>query len=123
MKKISIIIMMLIGTTGCMDNPISINPINEVKPELQIENAVGIKLETLFVKSDVDMNVKSNIAQFATIKIFDIGNNVISKEIVIVNAGNNLLKVYTSALPTSAYRIGLYNAKGDELGITDFNKL
>jgi hypothetical protein len=123
MKKISIIIMMLIGTTGCMDNPISINPINEVKPELQIENAVGIKLETLFVKSDVDMNVKSDITQFATIKIFDIGNNVISKEIVIVNAGDNLLKVYTSALPTSAYRIGLYNAKGDELGITDFNKL
>ena len=115
--------MMLIGTTGCMDNPISINPINEVKPELQIENAVGIKLETLFVKSDVDMNVKSDITQFATIKIFDIGNNVISKEIVIVNAGDNLLKVYTSALPTSAYRIGLYNAKGDELGITDFNKL
>jgi hypothetical protein len=123
MKKISIIIMMLIGTTGCMDNPISINPINEVKPELQIENAVGIKLETLFVKSDVDMNVKSDITQFATIKIFDIGNNVISKEIVIVNTGDNLLKVYTSALPTSAYRIGLYNAKGDELGITDFNKL
>jgi hypothetical protein len=33
------------------------------------------------------------------------------------------LKVYTTALPSSAYRIGLYDSMGRELGITDFNKL
>ena len=40
-----------------------------------------------------------------------------------VVAGDNVLKVYTSALPSSAYRIGLFDANGKQLGITDFNKL
>jgi hypothetical protein len=40
-----------------------------------------------------------------------------------VKAGDNILKVYTSALPSSAYRIGLFDSKGNQLGITDFNKL
>jgi hypothetical protein len=40
-----------------------------------------------------------------------------------VKAGDNILKVYTSALPSSAYRIGLFDANGVQLGITDFNKL
>jgi adenosine/AMP kinase len=69
------------------------------------------------------MNVKSDISQSVTIKIFDISNRVVSKETVSVNTGDNILKVYTSALPSSAYRIALYDSKGNQLGITDFNKL
>ena len=38
-------------------------------------------------------------------------------------AGDNIVKVYTSALPSSAYRIGLYDANNNLLAITDFNKL
>ena len=40
-----------------------------------------------------------------------------------VKVGDNILKVYTTALPSSAYRIGLFDAKGNQLGITDFNKI
>ena len=69
------------------------------------------------------MNVKLETAQSVTIKIFDISNRVVSKETVDVKAGDNILKVYTSALPSSAYRIGLYDLNGKQLGITDFNKL
>jgi hypothetical protein len=69
------------------------------------------------------MNVKTETAQSVTIKIFDIANRVVSKENVNVVAGDNVLKVYTSALPSSAYRIGLYDSKNNELGITDFNKI
>jgi hypothetical protein len=69
------------------------------------------------------MNVKTEAAQVVTVKIFDIGNRVVSKEVMNVKAGDNLLKVYTSALPSSAYRIGLYDSNGRELGITDFNKM
>jgi adenosine/AMP kinase len=69
------------------------------------------------------MNVKIDAAQTVTIKIFDISNKVVSKESMSVKSGDNILKVYTSALPSSAYRIGLYDSKGNELGITDFNKL
>ena len=37
--------------------------------------------------------------------------------------GDDILKVYTNALPSSAYRIALYDANNNQLGITDFNKL
>jgi F0F1-type ATP synthase epsilon subunit len=53
----------------------------------------------------------------------DISNKVVSKETINLKVGDNVLKVYTSALPSSAYRIGFYNANGKEMGITDFNKL
>lgn len=95
----------------------------ELNADLKIENSVGIKLQSAFVKNEVAMNVKSEVAQTVTIKIFDIANRVVSKETMNVVAGDNVLKVYTSALPSSAYRIGLYDSKGNQLGITDFNKL
>jgi hypothetical protein len=95
----------------------------ELSSDLKIENSVGIKLQTAFVTSEVDMNVKSDVAQTVTIKIFDIANRVVSKSTSDVKVGDNVLKVYTSALPSSAYRIGLYDSNGKQLGITDFNKL
>jgi hypothetical protein len=69
------------------------------------------------------MNVKLEKNDIATIKIIDIANRVVSKEEVSVTTGDNLLKVYTSALPSSAYRIALYGSNNIMLGITDFNKL
>ncbi len=123
MKKAVLLALVIIGFAGCTKDDIFIEPTQQVKPELQIQNSVGIKLETVFVTSEVAMNVKSEVAQSATIKIFDIANRVVSKEVVNVKAGDNVLKVYTSALPSSAYRIGLFDASGKQLGITDFNKL
>ena len=122
MKKILIVRLMTIGLTGCYKDDL-IEPIVEVKKELQIQNSVGIKLETVFVTTEVAMNVKMETAQPVTIKIFDIANKVVSKETANVKAGDNILKVYTSALPSSAYRIGLFDSNGNQLGITDFNKL
>ena len=69
------------------------------------------------------MNVKMDSDATVTIKIFDIANRVVSKETMSVKSGDNILKVYTSALPKSAYRIALYDSNGNQLGITDFNKL
>ena len=97
--------------------------INQIPSELAINSVSGIKLETPFVTSQVSMNVKSEVAQTVTIKIFDISNRVVSKSTSDVKAGDNVLKVYTTALPSSAYRIGLYDSNGRELGITDFNKM
>ena len=122
MKRILIVALMAIGLSGCYKDDL-IEPNVEVKKELQIQNAVGLKLESAFVTTEVAMNVKLETAQSVTIKIFDISNKVVSKETVSVKAGDNILKVYTSALPSSAYRIGLFDSKGSQLGITDFNKL
>jgi hypothetical protein len=97
--------------------------INQIPSELAINSVSGIKLESPFVTSQVAMNVKSEVAQTVTIKIFDISNRVVSKSTSDVKAGDNVLKVYTNALPSSAYRIALFDSKGNQLGITDFNKI
>ena len=122
MKRILIVALMAIVLTGCYKDDI-FEPVVEVKKELQIQNAVGLKLESAFVTTEVAMNVKLETAQSVTIKIFDISNRVVSKETMNVKAGDNILKVYTSALPSSAYRIGLFDSNGNQLGIVDFNKL
>ena len=108
--------------TGCYKNDILPTP-QSVSEELKMTSSVGIKLQTAFVTSEVAMNVKTETSGLVTVKIFDIANRVVSKETMNVIAGDNLLKVYTNALPSSAYRIGLFDSNGKQLGITDFNKV
>ena len=123
MKKIFSVFALSVLFTGCYKADI-IEPIRpQASDELKIVNAVGIKLQSPFVTSEVAMNVKSDVAQIVTIKIFDIANRVVSKSTSEVEIGDNLLKVYTKALPSSAYRIALFDSKGNQLGITDFNKI
>ncbi len=123
MKKLTLILVATIFLGGCtkFDEPFPRQEI--VGTDLKIQSAVGIKLQSSFVTSEVAMNVKSDVAQTVTIKITDIANKVVSKSTMDVKAGDNILKVYTSAFPSSAYRIALYDAAGNQLGITDFNKL
>ena len=122
MKKLFVLIFATALLVGCTKEEIVPTP-QAVSEDLKITNSVGIKLQTPFVTSEVAMNVKTETAGSVTIKIFDIANRVVSKETMNVIAGDNVLKVYTSALPSSAYRIGLFDANGRQLGITDFNKI
>ncbi len=122
MKKTLLLVLISAILTGCYKDDIVPAP-QSVSEDLKMTNSVGIKLQTVFVTSEVAMNVKTETAGSVTVKIFDIGNRVVSKETMNVVAGDNLLKVYTNALPSSAYRIGLFDANGKQLGITDFNKI
>ncbi len=123
MKKLFLVMLISITLTGCYKDDILPINVQEVTPELKIASSVGIKLQSAFVTSEVAMNVKSEVGGSVTIKIFDISNKVVSKENVTLKVGDNVLKVYTSALPSSAYRIGFYDMNGKEMGITDFNKI
>ena len=122
MKKTCLIAVIAILFMGCTKTIVPSQPL-VVGSELKINSTVGIKLQSPFVTSEVAMNVKSETAQTVTIKIFDISNRVVSKETMSVKVGDNIVKVYTSALPSSAYRIGLFDASNKMLAITDFNKL
>jgi len=122
MKKVLLVLLGIVVLSACRKVDIIQHP-PVMAESLKITNSVGIKLQSPFVTSEVLMNVKLESAGTVTIKIFDISNRVVSKETVNVVAGDNILKVYTNALPTSAYRIALYDASNKQLGITDFNKL
>ena len=121
-KLLGLGFLMALVLLSCRKTMDVVNPV-QIDPSLQITSLSGIKLQTVFVTNEVAMNVKSEVSQNVTIKIFDIGNKVVSKSTSYVNEGDNVLKVYTNALPSSAYRIGIYDAAGKQLGITDFNKL
>jgi len=123
MKKLLTIAFVALILSGCEKDDFIPDSSVVVNPQLQIKNSVGIKLETSFVSSEVSMNVKTEFNGNVTIKIFDISNRIVSKENVTVKVGDNILKVYTSALPISAYRIGIYDENNNMLGITDFNKI
>jgi len=122
MKKILSLLFMSVLLTGCYKDDILPAP-QSVSEDLKMTSSVGIKLQTVFVTSEVAMNVKTETAGSVTVKIFDISNRVVSKETMNVVAGDNLLKVYTNALPSSAYRIGLFDSNNKQLGVTDFNKI
>jgi hypothetical protein len=122
MKKICLIMVMAILFVGCKKTDFAPTAV-EINPDLKVASTMGIKLQTSFVTSEVAMNVKSETSTTVIIKILDISNKVVSKETVEVKTGDNILKVYTSALPRSAYRIGVFNVNGKMLAITDFNKL
>ncbi len=123
MKKVLLPLIFLSLILGCTKTPYEPEIKVVVPNPLEIKNRVGIKLETQFVKDEVNMNVKLETSESVTIKIIDIGNRVVSKEVYNAKSGDNIIKVYTNTLPPSAYRVGLYNKDGILLGITDFNKL
>jgi hypothetical protein len=122
MKKI-ILGLSIIATLISCQNEVEVLPTVQVSEELKISDKVGIKLQTPFVTNEVAMNVKIDAAQTVTVRIFDIANRVVSKEVMDVKAGDNVLKVYTTTLPSSAYRIALFDNNNKQLGVTDFNKL
>ncbi len=122
MKKVSLLIFGLIILVGCRKTDVPMPP-QSISDDLKIASLSGLKLQTPFVTSEVSMNVKSEVSQTVTIKIFDIANRVVSKSTSDVKSGDNILKVYTTALPSSGYRIAIYDSAGNMLGITDFNKI
>lgn len=121
MKKLLLIFAGVLFLTSCRKTNI-VNPIS-VEDNLKISQPIGVKLVSNFVTNEVSINVKVTISQTVTIRILDISNQIVSKEEIYLNGGDNLLKLYTSALPPSAYRIGIYDRNNNLLTITDFNKL
>lgn len=86
-------------------------------------NSVGIKLESNFVTNEAKMNVRLDAADKVTIKIVDIAGKVVSSETVDAKEGDNILNVYTKALPRSSYELQLYNSNNKQIGKTVINLL
>ncbi len=123
MKKVLGLLAIICIVASCTNEDLLVPTTTEVSEKLQIVGNLGIKVETPFVKEEVAMNVKAITAGKYMVKILNIANKSVSKEEVTLKEGNNLLKIYANALPSSAYRIALFDLEGNLLGIADFNKL
>lgn len=121
MKKLFSLFAITILLFGCYKEDIT--PIEVVPNNLTIKENVGIKLETTFVTSSVSLNIKTETTGTYIVKIIDISNKVVSKEEISVTAGDNVVKIHTAILPTTAYRLQLYSPAGNLVGVADFNKI
>lgn len=123
MKRLLIGITLFTLIFSCSDmETVTEIPTSSVPLELGL-NTVGIRLASNFVTTEAQMNVRLASADKVTIKIVDISGKTVSSESVDAKAGDNLLNVYTKALPRSSYELQLYNSKNQQIGRTLINLL
>jgi len=120
MNKSLFLVMLLVLVCGCSD---LFNKPDTNKKKPILPTSVSMKLETPFVKDDVKLTISVETDGDYSIKILDISNKVVSKENTELTIGDNELTMYTNVLPSSAYRVGVYDQNDKLLVITDFNKL
>lgn len=92
----------------------------EIPEALEIDDLVGIKLESNFATEVINMNVKLDSEGEFFIKVLDISNRVVSKEKVSGEIGDNIFRVYTKTLPKSSYRLELFRGN-KKVGATNIN--
>lgn len=121
MKKLLILLALVV--LGCAREDVYEPVTLEVLPiELEIDQLVGIKLESKFASSSILMNVKLDVDGNYFIKVRDIKGRVVSKEKVSGNLGDNVFKIYTKTLPKSSYKLELYR-ETKKVGVTSINLL
>ena len=120
MKKLILLLSLGLLLTGCMKDDVIevINPTVEIPEVLKIQEAKGLKLESTITSSEVRMNVKLDFPGVYRVKIRDIEKNLVSQEKLTANEGDNLLKVYVSALENDSYTIELTQDDHTLIGIT-----
>jgi len=120
MKKLILLLSLGLLLTGCMKDDVIevINPTVEIPEVLKIQEAKGLKLESTITSSEVRMNVKLDFPGVYRVKIRDIEKNLVSQEKLTANEGDNLLKVYVSALENDSYTIELTQDDHTLVGIT-----
>ena len=120
MKKLILLLSLGLLLTGCMKDDVIdvIDPTVEIPEALKIQEAKGLKLESTITSSEVRMNVKLDFPGVYRVKIRDIEKNLVSQEKLTANEGDNLLKVYVSALEDDSYTIELTQDDHTLIGIT-----
>jgi hypothetical protein len=120
MKKL-LVLLSLVILSGCMKDDIigPMDEISEVPVGLEIYDLMGIKVQSMFVFDEVNINAKLPYDGTYRIKIRDIGNNLVSQEKITASMGDNILKVYVSSLPNDAYTLQLTDENHKVLGVAN----
>lgn len=120
MKK-TMLMVLLVFIGGCSD---MFNKPDKRKTDVaNIPTHMTMKLQTPFVTESVEVNIQSTVEGDYSLRIVDISNKVLSRESIKLKQGDNSLTIYTRVLPSSAYRVGLYDEKGSLVLVADFNKI
>ena len=122
MKKILLLIGLVLLLSECVNDTTFIDEMDAlpILSTLEIAESKGLKLESIIVSEEVLINVKLEVAGSYKIKIRNIVNRIISQEVIEGISGDNILKVYTSSLPKSAYTIQLTNMNNQIIGSQRF---
>lgn len=121
MKKYILTLSLITILFGCTRDIDFIGPeidTIDIPNNLTISQLTGIRLENTIVQDEVNMNVKLPHSGTYRIKIRDISGKLISQEKIEGREGDNLLKVYVSALPKSSYTLLLTDYNHTVIGIT-----
>ena len=120
MKRLILLLSLGLLLTSCMKDDVIdiIDPVVEIPENLKIQTTKGLKLESTITSSEVRMNVKLDLPGVYRVKIRDIERNLVSQEKLTANEGDNLLKVYVSALEEDSYTIELTQDDHTLIGIT-----
>jgi hypothetical protein len=118
MKKF--LVLALVIVTSCTYDQIEPPTYAFVPETLQIVEPVGLKLENSVVEKEVAINAKLPSEGTYRIKIKDIMGKTVSQELLKANAGDNILKIYVSALPVSSYTVELIDENNQMLGQSVF---
>lgn len=90
--------------------------LDNISKDLHISETSGIKLQQYIVEDEVAINIKLDLDSTVRVKLLDIEGITVSQEQIKVYQGDNILKVYVKALPTSSYTVQVSDLNGNVIG-------
>lgn len=122
MKKL-ITLLSIVFLISCTPDPYDIVVVvDEPTEALYIGEASGLKLENYIVDSQVNINTKFEEDGTYRIKLYNFNNELVSQEKIKASKGDNLLKIYVSALPKESYIVKLQTINHQDIGTQLFSK-
>ena len=91
-------------------------PALEVPERLVIDDLQGIKLGSIIVSQQVNINTKLPEAGMYRIKIYDFSGKLVNQEKLKGVKGDNILNIYVSSLPKSSYTVELRTMDNELIG-------
>ena len=91
-------------------------PVLEVPERLVIDDLQGIRLGSLIVSQQVNINTKLPEAGMYRIKIYDFSGKLVNQEKLKGVKGDNILNIYVSSLPKSSYTVELRTMDNELIG-------
>lgn len=116
MKNLISLLTLLILVSCARDVEDTAVPALEVPERLVIDDLQGIKLGSIIVSQQVNINTKLPEAGMYRIKIYDFSGKLVNQEKLKGVKGDNILNIYVSSLPKSSYTVELRTMDNELIG-------